>query len=267
VSRRVARSRLKLPSTGLDSERSEWFRGHFDAAQEVVDLFQSSGVELAGKRIADIGCGDGIIDLGIVVKGKPAELVGYDLNEVDIARLLAEAKAEERIKALPAELSFVKSQPERIPADDDSFDIVVTWSAFEHVGDPEALLRDIRRVMKPDGVLFLQLWPFYNSEHGSHLWQWFPDGFAQFEHSDDAIAARIEADEVTDPGWGAMMLREYRALNRITLDELGSAIGRAGLRVSRIKLYTNDCIVPPSTAGTPLSALAIGGVQLLAVKA
>ena len=111
----MARSRGKLPSTGLDSERSEWFRGHFDAAQEVVDLCQSSGVELAGKRIADIGCGDGIIDLGIVIKGKPAELVGYDLNEVDTAQLLAEAKAEEGITELPPELSFVQSQPERIP--------------------------------------------------------------------------------------------------------------------------------------------------------
>ena len=148
----MARSKGKLPSTGLDSERSEWFRGHFDAAQEVVDLCQSSGMNLAGKRIADIGCGDGIIDLGIVIKGKPAELVGYDLNEVDTAQLLAEAKAEEGITELPPELSFVQSQPERIPADDDSFDLVVTWSAFEHVGDPEALLRDISRVMKADGA-------------------------------------------------------------------------------------------------------------------
>ena len=263
----MARSKGKLPSTGLDSERSEWFRGHFDAAQEVVDLCQSSGMDLAGKRIADIGCGDGIIDLGLVVKAKPAELVGYDLNEVDTAQLLAEANAEEGIRELPAELSFVKSQPERIPADDDSFDVVVTWSAFEHVADPESLLRDIRRILKPGGVLFLQLWPFYNSEHGSHLWQWFPDGFAQFEHSDDEIAAQIEADEATDPGWGAMMMREYRALNRVTLDDLGVAIERAGLRVSRLKLITNDCIIPASTAGTPLSALAIGGVQLLAVQA
>ncbi len=263
----MARSKGKLPSTGLDSERSEWFRGHFDAAQEVVDLCQSSGVELAGKRIADIGCGDGIIDLGIVIKGKPAELVGYDLNEVDTSQLLAEAKAEEGITELPPELSFVQSQPERIPADDDSFDLVVTWSAFEHVGDPEALLRDISRVMKADGALFLQLWPFYNSEHGSHLWQWFPDGFAQFEHSDDEIAARIEADEATDPGWGAMMMREYRALNRITLDDLGVAIERAGLRVARLKLITNDCFIPASAKGTPLSALSIGGVQLLAVQA
>ena len=129
------------------------------------------------------------------------------------------------------------------------------------------MLRDIRRILKPGGVLFLQLWPFYNSEHGSHLWQWFPDGFAQFEHSDDEIAAQIEADEATDPGWGAMMMREYRALNRVTLDDLGVAIERAGLRVARLKLITNDCFIPASAKGTPLSALAIGGVQLLAVQA
>ncbi len=257
----------KLPSTGLGNERSEWFRGHFDAAQEVLDLCASSGVPVTGKRLADIGCGDGIIDLGLVIKGSPAELVGYDLNPVDTDKLLAEAKAEEGITELPGELTFVQSQPERIPAEDESFDLVVTWSAFEHVADPEALLREIRRVLSADGALFLQLWPFYNSEHGTHLWEWFPDGFAQFTHSDAEITERIESDQASDPGWGAMMLSEYRALNRITLDDLGVAIERAGLRVVRLKLITNDCFIPASAAGTPLSTLAIGGVQLLAVPA
>ncbi len=261
----MAKSRGRLPSTGGPNERSEWFHGHFAAAQEVIDLLAASGVSMAGKRVADIGCGDGIIDLGLAVKGKPATLSGFDLNPVDTDKLLAEARQEARIKKLPESLDFVVSAPDRIPAEDKSFDIVVTWSAFEHVADPESLLRDIKRVMTDDGVLFLQLWPFYNSEHGTHLWQWFPDGYAQFTHSDEQIAAAIKADASTDPGWGEMMLGEFRALNRITLDDLGEAISAAGLRAVRLKLLTGDSFLPPETAGTALSALAISGVQLLAV--
>ena len=60
---------------------------------------------------------------------------------------------------------------------------------------------------------------------------------------------------------------EFRALNRITLDDLGVAITGAGLRVARIKLITNDCMITAAAAGVPLSHLTIGGVQLLAVPA
>ncbi|MCX6386206.1 MAG: methyltransferase domain-containing protein [Solirubrobacterales bacterium] len=263
----MAKLSNRLPSTGGSDERSEWFRGHFKAADDVIGMLEASGITMAGKSVADIGCGDGIIDLGLAVKGKPASLIGFDLNPVDTEKLIAEAKREAKIKKLPECLEFAISQPERIPAENCSFDLVVTWSAFEHVAEPQALLTEIRRVLKPDGALFLQLWPFYNSEHGTHLWQWFPEGFAQFTDSDEEIEARVSADPATDLGWGAMMLSEFRALNRITLDDLGVAITGAGLRVARIKLITNDCMIPAAAAGVPLSHLTIGGVQLLAVPA
>lgn len=53
------------------------------------------------------------------------------------------------------------------------YDVVVTWSALEHVAEPVSMLREIRRILRPGGVLFLQLWPFYYSDRGSHLWPRF----------------------------------------------------------------------------------------------
>ena len=88
----------------------------------MIDLLAASGVSMTGKRVADIGCGDGIIDLGIAVKGEPATLFGFDLNPVDTDKLLAEATQEAGIKKLPESLDFIVSAPERIPAEDNSFD-------------------------------------------------------------------------------------------------------------------------------------------------
>src|SRR5216683_6750682 len=66
---------------------SAWFHEHLDAASQVIEFFGGDGIGLAGKELADVGSGDGIIDLGIVLKGRPARLTGYDIVPTDTERL------------------------------------------------------------------------------------------------------------------------------------------------------------------------------------
>src|SRR5205807_894976 len=119
---------------------------------------------------------DGILCLGVAHKGRPSRLVGFDVNPTDVHHLGRRAQ-EEGVPPTADGLEFQGCEPDRLPAPDNSFDIATTWSAFEHIADPQAVLREIRRILRPSGVLFLQLWPFYYSERGSHLWDWFPEGF------------------------------------------------------------------------------------------
>jgi ubiquinone/menaquinone biosynthesis C-methylase UbiE len=253
------------PPLGRDHERSEWFWSHYrDAADETLRILAQGGVELRGRRVADIGCGEGITDLAIVLKGEPAELVGYDIQGTDTRKLLEEAQREGVARELPSTLRFETSQPERLPADDDTFDVVLSWSAFEHVDDPPALMGEIARILRPDGCFVMQLWPFYHSEHGSHLWQWFPEGFAQFRYGEDEIERRVRAD-ASNAEFGELLLGEFKKLNRATLDDLGLAIRGAGMRVSRLEPLSGAIDVPPGAADVPLSSLAISGVILLAV--
>jgi ubiquinone/menaquinone biosynthesis C-methylase UbiE len=264
---RAQRDMAATPSLGQDHERSEWFWSHYrDAADATIRILAEAGLDLRGRRVADVGCGEGITDLALVLKGEPAELVGYDINPADTSRLLDEARREGVADDLPAELRFELSEPTELPASDDAFDLVLSWSAFEHVGDPSALMREIARVLRPDGVFVLQLWPFYHSEHGSHLWQWFPEGFAQFRYSHGDIERRVREHD-SNSAFAEMMLGEFSRLNKVTLDDLGTAIRAAGMRVARLEPISGPVNVPPDAADVPLSSLAISGVMLLAVHA
>jgi SAM-dependent methyltransferase len=248
----------------IEHDPVEWFREHFDdAAGTVVSFLGGDGIDLAGKQVADIGCGDGVIDLGVALKGSPERLVGYDIRPTDTKALVRAAQAAGVATELPACLSFETSGPEYIPAPDDTFDVVYTWSAFEHVSNPVALLRDIRRVLKEDGCLFLQLWPFYHSEHGGHLWIQYEDPFPHLTRDDATILDEVRGERATDPSRSAG--DEYRSLNRLTLDELQRALLATGLLVTKLHLLTATVHIPPRLAHVPLTQLGVGGVELLAV--
>ncbi|HEX2903886.1 MAG TPA: class I SAM-dependent methyltransferase [Jatrophihabitans sp.] len=243
-----------------------WWNAHYDEATgAVLDFFVGDGISLTGKRIADIGCGDGIIDLGVAVKAEPEKIVGFDLLTTDPELLAGWAAKYAGLDALPDNLFFATSEPLTLPADDASFDYVISWSAFEHIADPVAILREVRRILVDDGVLFIQLWPFYHSAHGTHLVDWYPDGFAQFKHPHAEILRTVS--EAGPPAMAAEMLEVYRTLNGITADDLQAALRKAGFRIVKVALDSEAVHLPEETAHLPLSTVAISGIKLLAVKA
>jgi SAM-dependent methyltransferase len=257
-----------MPMHSTGDEGSRWFWDHYEgAAGQVISFFEGDGISLTGRRVGDIGCGDGIIDLGVAHHAAPAQLVGFDINPTDRDRLAEMAASEGVEQRIPDCLEFRESEPTRLPAEDNSFDLLFTWSAFEHVADSTALLRDMHRILVPDGVLMLQLWPFFHSQHGSHLWRWFPEGFIQLLRPTEEIEAVVRAEPKDDPGWAEYMLGEYRTLNRITVDELQRCLLAAGFRVSKLQLEAGPVHIPPELSEQPLSLLGIAGVKLLATPA
>jgi SAM-dependent methyltransferase len=242
-----------------------WFREHFDeAATEIVEFLRGDGIELGGKRVADIGCGDGIIDLGVFMKAQPDLLVGYDIRPVDMDGLREVAQAH-GIDALPEaeHFSFAQSEPAFIPCPPDTFDVVFSWSTFEHVSDPPKMLREISRIMKPDACFLLQVWPLFHSFHGGHLWLSVKEPFAHLRTAPHEIEAMLDGRPATDPTRSAV--DEYQSLNRATLDDLQRGLLHAGLRPTKVKPIVETFHVPAEVSHFPLSQLAISGIQLIAV--
>ncbi|HTZ43875.1 MAG TPA: class I SAM-dependent methyltransferase [Jatrophihabitans sp.] len=261
---------LELPSTGCDhysksASPQVWWDAHFgDAAGTVVDFFAGDGISLTGKRVADIGCGDGIIDLGVALTAKPERLVGFDILTTDVELLEQRAAELAGVETLPDNLFFATSDEVRLPAEDASFDYVISWSAFEHIADPVAVLREVRRILVDEGVLFIQLWPFYNSAHGTHLVDWYPDGFAQFRHPNADILQKVRT--AGPDAMATEMLEVYRTLNGITADDLQAALWQAGFRIVKVALDCEAVHIPEEAAHLPLSSVAISGIKLLAIK-
>ncbi len=258
--------RERVPG-GEAPEPGAWFREHHDgAARRVVEVLSQAGHPLEGRAVADVGCGDGTIDLGVVQHGRPASLVGFDLEPPDSAQLAYEAWRHGALPspALPTELSFRRAAARALPAPDGAFDCVISWSTFEHVRHVVELLADVRRVLRAGGSFFLQIWPLYHSAHGAHLWPWFPEGFAHLLRPPDLLSQHVVDHPLGSATESRFLADESRALNRVRIDDLQRGLLAAGLVPTWVQLDADDVHLPVELASFELPDLAISGVTLVA---
>ncbi len=77
--------------------------------------------------------------------------------------------------------------------EDESFDAVVCWSILEHVPYPQKAIRELHRVLKPDGKIWVQLpflYPFH--EAPKDYWRVSPDGLRVWLEDFHEIACGCE---------------------------------------------------------------------------
>ena len=94
--------------------------------------------------LLDVGCGPGTvtIDLGKRV----ARAVGLDRAPSVLAAARDAAQGLENV-------DFVEGDAYALPFEDDSFDVVYAHQVLQHLTDPLAALREMRRVAKPGGYV------------------------------------------------------------------------------------------------------------------
>jgi SAM-dependent methyltransferase len=102
---------------------------------------------LAGLDVVDVGCSQGFI-AGELAGAGAAATYGVDIDVPGLAA--AHSRFGERVR-------FVCAAGEALPLPDASVDVAVFNHIYEHVVDPDAVIADIKRVLRPDGVLYLGL--------------------------------------------------------------------------------------------------------------
>jgi ubiquinone/menaquinone biosynthesis C-methylase UbiE len=101
-----------------------------------------------GIRLLDCGCGPGTISIGLSELIAPGELVGIDTSD----RLLEAAREHAREQGL-TNTRFELADIHNLPFDAGSFDAAIVSRVLEHLADPVAAMREVRRVLKPGGVV------------------------------------------------------------------------------------------------------------------
>lgn len=101
-----------------------------------------------GMAVLDCGCGPGTITQGLARIAAPGTVIGCDVEPGMVARADALAAG-----AGLNNLSFQVDSILDLSFDDDTFDAALTCAVTEHLDEPVRAMRELRRVVKPGGVL------------------------------------------------------------------------------------------------------------------
>jgi SAM-dependent methyltransferase len=113
-----------------------------------------------GLSLLDIGCGPGTITADLAQLVAPGQAVGLDASGDVIAQAQAYA-ASRGITNLRCEVGDLFS----LGYDDAAFDVVHAHQVLQHLPDPGAALTELRRVLRPGGVLAVR-----DSDYGAFVW-------------------------------------------------------------------------------------------------
>lgn len=122
--------------------------GGRDEVLRIVD-----GLNLTDCHLLDIGCGTGGPAL-VLAKDCGAKVTGIDIEPALIER----AQANANNAGLGDKVSFKLVRPGPLPFDDGTMDAVFSKDALIHVPDKPAMFKDIKRVLKPGGMLVISDW-------------------------------------------------------------------------------------------------------------
>ncbi|HBB53422.1 MAG TPA: bifunctional 3-demethylubiquinol 3-O-methyltransferase/2-polyprenyl-6-hydroxyphenol methylase [Legionellales bacterium] len=107
--------------------------------------FMQEYVDFNDKSVLDLGCGGGILTEALAKLG--AQLTGIDI-EPDLIEVAKNHAQENHLKidyhAMPVQAY-----------QDKKFDVIVCMEMLEHVDSPDSIIQECKRLLKPNGILFL----------------------------------------------------------------------------------------------------------------
>lgn len=157
----------RIDPDAIASHASRRFRSEYDYAlfeyyrsAKVLKFLEQAGVPVGGS-VLDAGCGGGGMPLSFAEEAR--HVVGIDLAPRfgDAGHTLA---AERGL----TNLHFARADGQALPFPDASFDLVLSHAVIEHVADAARYMRELARVLKPGGTMYLSTAP-YLSFAGAHL--------------------------------------------------------------------------------------------------
>ena len=169
------------PPYGYD-EYSVWTR----AASRSLEILRIEGMEIPGKKILEIGCGDGMVSYWLRKYGHQVWLTDAEDWRSDRAKDLFFCKMD------------INQKWEGLP--ETSFDLIFSYNSFEHFAEPAEVLRQMKEHLVPGGRIYLNFAPLYCSPWGLHAYNTLKMPYPQFLFSEDFIINKLNELGIRDLG-------------------------------------------------------------------
>ncbi|MGZ6980073.1 MAG: methyltransferase domain-containing protein [Acidimicrobiia bacterium] len=113
-----------------------------------------------GLDLLDVGCGPGTITIDLAGRVAPGAVVGIDR----VAEVVAQAEELRRSRGIE-NVRFATGDVYSLDLADASFDVVHAHQVLQHLREPVAALRELRRVLRPGGTLAVR-----DSDYAAFVW-------------------------------------------------------------------------------------------------
>lgn len=149
----------------LAAEYNDWHQRVFDQNPEnhgesspwyklVMEYLPS----VDGQKILEVACGRG--GFARLLASRGARMFGADFSSTALQIARGKTNGPRTVRNAPVELAQADAQ--NLPYAQDSFDAIISCETIEHLPDPGAALREMSRVVRSGGTLFLTTPNYFN---------------------------------------------------------------------------------------------------------